>query len=245
MRRPITLLPNPAARSFTAALTRALLALALGGCATPTEVVAPPKPAGPVDRRGGARWSATLSGDKLTLEPSSAISYRPGRPDQEPFDITVLHAVIGAPTLSQQSRRLAAATPTAGAPRTEGGPPRSVLTLVDIDETRALAERVIVSEGDPRLPSFSVDGRWLTYVADANGLPCLFVLDLDQGEGSPPIQLTNRGLSRAEGAPLPTGYQPPPIRNPKVLGGLVEGWKINYDADDGPHALDLPPALTP
>lgn len=224
------------------ALSAALLTLALGSCATPTETVAPPKPAGPVDRRGGARWSATLSGDKLTLEPSSAISYRPGRPDQEPFDITVLHAVIGAPTLSQQARRLAAATPIAGAPRVEGGPPRSVLTLVDIDETRALIERVLISEGDPRLPSFSVDGRWLAYVADAEGLPSLFVLDLDLAAGSPPTQLTNRGLSRAEGAPLPAGYQPPPIRNPKVLGGVVEGWNLTYDADDGPHTIALPPA---
>lgn len=117
---------------------------------------------------------------------------------QEPGGAPVLldEGVLPELALSQDGTRLAWAR---GGPETvlvwSPLPPDGTLRVVD------------ASPCAKDRPAFSPDGRRLAFVSGCSGIASLWVLDLDSP--SPPLQVTNVGLTRVPGQE-PQGFVPPP-----------------------------------
>jgi len=110
------------------------------------------------------------------------------------------------------------------------------IEVVEVVDGRWSRERVLVDgPGRPDRVALDPAGTRVAYVGNDGGIAALFVVPFAGGE---PVQLTNLGLGalpREPGQP-PPGFVPVPHRAPPVFDGDTLRW----EAEDGPHAVELP-----
>ena len=137
----------------------------------------------------------------------------------------IAEGVVGRPAVSADGARFVFARELAGDLTTE-------VLAVELLDGAWTAPRLLANEGTPDLVAISPDGRYVAFVAGAQGIAAVWVVPFDGGS---PIQLTNVGL-RADGKGRPEGFVPIPLREPPRF----EGGRLVWTARDGAHEVELP-----
>lgn len=210
----------------------ALLVSAIGGCAAeradaeasrraevssarPSETEYRRVRPAPIELACGA--VATASGNQLTLEVGES-AHR--------LSTALAEGPVAAPDGTRLVWTEAARTPGATMLRTAACADGLWSRPVALVDDRGCPDRIV----------FSPDGLLIAYVSSSHGVAAIFAVDADGG--SEPVQVTSRGVSRADARPgrPPAGFVAVPHDSPIHFDGRTLRWQ----AADGPHQAVLP-----